>query len=163
MMYRSCCSGSRFVIVMIGNKASKSIDGFLLESSVAGDHHSLHDRSHNCSPASGILPLSPLRLPLAELHQRFDRVHLLPRGRGMQLPGELRCLTLHSLHLKRLQQNRKHCTTNVGSKDITSRDTSLFKGKPTCHSAAAAAAAAPVMCAALHTSISIIITAHADE
>jgi hypothetical protein len=114
---------------VIGNKASKSIDGFLLESSIA-DLHSLHDRSHNCSPASGILPLSPLRLPVAELHQRFGYVRLLPRGRGMQLPGELRRLTLHSLHLKRLQQNRKHCTTNVGSKDITSRDTSLFKGKP---------------------------------
>jgi hypothetical protein len=137
---------------VIGNKASESIDGFLLESSIA-DLHSLHDRSHNCSPASGILPLSPLRLPVAELHQRFGYVRLLARGRSMQLPGELRCLTLHSLHLKRLQQNS---TTNVGSKDITSRDTSLFKGKPTCHSAAAAAA--PV-CAALHRSISIITAA----
>jgi hypothetical protein len=116
MRYRSCCGGSRFVAVVIGNKASKSIDGFLLEGSVA-DLHSLHDRSHNCSPASGILPLSTLRLPVAELHQRCGHSHLMPRGRGMQLQGELRCATLHSLHLKRRQQNRKNCTTYFGSKD----------------------------------------------
>ncbi len=102
----SCCSGSRFVAVMIGKKACKSIDSFLLEGSVT-DLQRLHHRSHNFSPASGILPLSPLRLPVAELHQRCSHVRLLPRGRGMKLPDELRCLTLHSLHLKQRHQNRK--------------------------------------------------------
>jgi hypothetical protein len=90
---------------MIVHKACKSKNSFLLEGGVA-QLCSLHDRSHNSSPATAILPLSPLRLPAAELHQRCVHMRLLPRGRGVKLPNELRCLALHGLHLKRRQHNR---------------------------------------------------------
>jgi len=49
-------------------------------------------------------------------------VRLLPRGRGMKLPDELHCLTLHSLHLKRLQQNRKIASTRVGASFATNEN-----------------------------------------
>ena len=105
MRYRPCCSGSRLVFVMIGNKESKSNNSLLLEGSVA-QLCSLRDRSHNSSPATAILPLSGRRLPAAELHQRCGHMRLLPRGRGVKLPNELRYLALHGLHLKRQQHNR---------------------------------------------------------
>jgi hypothetical protein len=81
-------------------KPSKSIDSFLLEGSVARVC-SLCKRSHNSSPATGILPLSPMRLPAAELNQRCCRMRLLLNGRGVELPDELRCLTLDGLFFKR--------------------------------------------------------------
>jgi hypothetical protein len=91
---------------MIENKACKSSDSLLLEGNVAR-LCSLHDRSHNASPTTGIMPLFPIRLPAAELHQRCRHMRLLSRGRGVKLPNELRCLKLHGLHLKRRQHNRK--------------------------------------------------------
>jgi hypothetical protein len=151
MVYRSCCSGSRFVAMVIGKKACKSIDGFLLEGSVA-DLQSLHDRSHNCSPASGILPLFTLRLPVAELHQRCGQVRLLPRGRGMKLPGELRRVTLHSLHLNGGNRTGNPVQPMLEVRIFTLRDASLFKARSTgISSPAAAAAAAAVTRAAFRT------------
>jgi hypothetical protein len=103
---------------MTVDKASKSHDGFRLKGRIISNHGSLHKRCRHSSPATGILPLSPMRLPAAELDQLCCRMRLLPNGRGVDLPDELRCITLHSLHLKRRQQNRKPCTSNVGSKDM---------------------------------------------
>ena len=44
---------------------------------------------------------------LLDFCERCGRVRLLPRGRGLKLPGELRCVTLHSLHLKPRQQEQE--------------------------------------------------------
>jgi hypothetical protein len=46
-----------------------------------------------------------MRLPAAELNQLCCRMRLLPNGRGVELPDELRCLTLQGLHLKQRQRN----------------------------------------------------------
>jgi hypothetical protein len=91
---------------MIEHQVSKSSNCVSFEGSVA-DVHSLRNCSDKSNSATCISPLSSPRLPVTELHQRDGRVRLLLRGRSVELPNELPCLTFQSLHLTRLKQKKK--------------------------------------------------------
>ncbi len=60
----------------------------------------------------------------------------------MELPDELRCLTLHGLHLKRLQKNRKAPALTRISKVCGASSTAATDGVDARALVAAAAAAA---------------------